>query len=541
MRWPLVLPEEENALPPNPPVINNEEINLAHDDPPPVEEEIANNNELINEEEVPNNEPLPDEEVINDPPVEEIADNEQVPVDEEIVNNNPLEVEEEADPTIDGIQGVNERPPPPYSPPPGYNEVVEEENLNDPQPEEEMEIAAAIRDLLRHQETRMNQIIADNRAALTQQMNAQQDVLDQLVARLVAPAPVIPPVNVAVPIRAILGPDLSYDGKKGEAVVTWIQRVNQKALAEGWTNADTLRAAIGALSGKALEWQAGIGHAFNDWTDWSTALLTQFDIKLNEFQWMLMVEGRKQLPNESGSDYALAKRTMIVRRATPVTNEVMVRALIRGLCNSDHRAAMLNNEPANLAEFIDEINRLEGITKPPLSVDEFAALMPLTGFPPGSSPVPPTVPPPQPDQEAHTIQSIGTALKQLNARLDAVETRQVRPFPPLAQSPPVYRPWQGVQPPQRIGGQPAGPPVNTTNAPLNTPQQAPAFPRTQAAAAIPPRPAYSFQPHPQVDNRICYRCNLSGHIGRDCPTYPGPAPQRSGNGSAGPMGQSGQQ
>ena len=99
-------------------------------------------------------------------------------------------------------------------------------------------------------------------------------------------------MSADVPVRAILGTELGYDGKKGDAVVTWLQRVNQKALAEGWADADTLRAAIGALSGKALDWQAGIGHAINNWTDWSTALLTQFDIKLNEFQWMLMVEGK---------------------------------------------------------------------------------------------------------------------------------------------------------------------------------------------------------------------------------------------------------
>ena len=124
---------------------------------------------------------------------------------------------------------------------------------------------------------------------------------------------------------------------------------------------------------------------------------------------MLMVEGRKQLPNESGSDYALTKRTMIVRRATPVTNQEMVRALIRGLNNSDHRAAMLNNEPANLTEFIAEINRLEGITKPLLSVDEFSALLPLMG----STPLPPPAPTPQSEPEQHTIQSIGTALKEM--------------------------------------------------------------------------------------------------------------------------------
>ena len=61
------------------------------------------------------------------------------------------------------------------------------------------------------------------------------------------------------------------------------------------------------------------------WTDWSTALFTQFDIKLNEFPWILMGEGRKLLPNESGSDYDLAKRTTVVRRATRVTKELILK------------------------------------------------------------------------------------------------------------------------------------------------------------------------------------------------------------------------
>ena len=60
-------------------------------------------------------------------------------------------------------------------------------------------------------------------------------------------------------------------------------------------------------------------------TDWSTALFTQFDIKLNEFPWILMGEGRKLLPNESGSDYDLAKRTTVVRRATRVTKELILK------------------------------------------------------------------------------------------------------------------------------------------------------------------------------------------------------------------------
>lgn len=134
-------------------------------------------------------------------------------------NDPPREEDLDENPILNNEQNLPEE-----NPPPGYHEVVND-NLNDPQPEHEMEIAAAIRDLLRQHDARTNQIINDNREALTLQMNAQQDVLDQLVARIVAPGPppAQPPINVAVPVRAILGSDLSYDGRKGEAVVIWLQ------------------------------------------------------------------------------------------------------------------------------------------------------------------------------------------------------------------------------------------------------------------------------------------------------------------------------
>ena len=519
--WPLAR-QEEAVEPQRPPVIPVEEVNIPAHEPGNPEEEAVEPQRLPE---------IPFEEVniLTDDPENR---------EEEVIEPPLLGAEANYENPVPNFLDDIEDPPPAYSPPPEFDEATGYQNP-DNQPES-MEIAAAIRDLLRQQERGTNQLIQENRAALTHQIQAQQDVLDQLVARIVAqPAPA-PQVNVpapaAVPVRAILGAELGYDGKKGDAVVTWLQRVNQKALAEGWADADTLRAAIGALSGKALDWQAGIGHAINNWTDWSTALLTQFDIKLNEFQWMLMVEGRKQLPNESGSDYALTKRTMIVRRATPVTNQEMVRALIRGLNNSDHRAAMLNNEPANLTEFIAEINRLEGITKPPLSVDEFSALLPLMG----STPLPPPAPAPtpQPEPEQHTIQSIGTALKEMCARLEAVESRQVRPAP-FAAAQRLDRPWQGPQPFQRAGGPNVSFPPTTNSGTSTIPQQAP-VPPTQTAIPTQPRPTYSFPTYTQVENRTCYRCNLNGHIGRDCPAYPGPAQQRPGNGPAGPTGPSGQ-
>ncbi len=423
--------------------------------------------------------------------------------------------------------------------PADYHEVNNQ--LDEAQPNQEMEIAAAIRDLMEQQELRTNQRMEDNRAALAQQLNAQQGVLDKLVRRVVAP----PPANVvhvhpppAAAVRAILGADLGYDGTKGEAVVTWLKRVNQKAQAEGWTDADTLRAAKGALTGKALEWQDGIGHAINNWAQWSTALLAQFDIKLNDFQWMLMVEGRKQLPNESGGDYALAKRTLIVRRATRVTDDEMVRILIRGLYNPDHRAAMLNNLPGDLTEFMAEIARLEGITKPPLSPDEIAAMLSLAGMPAANPPVSPTAPLVQPTQETHTMQSIGTALKTLTERLEAMETRQARPQS-FSQGAPAFRPSQTWRESTTSQNGTVNLPA-ASSTPVTMPQAITPL-SAQTGASTSPRPAFSSQNYRPIDSRVCYRCSQSGHIGRDCPTYPGPAPQRTGNGQAGPMGQSGQQ
>jgi hypothetical protein len=79
---------------------------------------------------------------------------------------------------------------------------LHEDNDNS-QLNQEMEIVAAIRDLMEQQEMRTNQRMEDNQAALTQQLNAQLNVLDQLVRRIFPPAPandvhVHPPPAAAV-------------------------------------------------------------------------------------------------------------------------------------------------------------------------------------------------------------------------------------------------------------------------------------------------------------------------------------------------------
>jgi hypothetical protein len=163
--------------------------------------------------------------------------------------------------------------------------------------------------MLRVQQDFFAQQTAENRETLLQQIRNQQQALDALIARVNAPQP---PIQVAgVPVVATLPYDLIFDGTKGDAVVLWLARINQKRQAENWTRPNTLRAAIGALRAKALEWHEGVGAAHENWNDWSTAILTHFEIKLSEFQWMLLVEGRTQKPNESGADYALAKRALI--------------------------------------------------------------------------------------------------------------------------------------------------------------------------------------------------------------------------------------
>ncbi len=79
---------------------------------------------------------------------------------------------------------------------------LHEDNDNS-QLNQEMEIVVAIRDLMEQQEMRTNQRMEDNQAALTQQLNAQLNVLDQLVRRIFPPAPandvhVHPPPAAAV-------------------------------------------------------------------------------------------------------------------------------------------------------------------------------------------------------------------------------------------------------------------------------------------------------------------------------------------------------
>ncbi|KZS05614.1 Uncharacterized protein APZ42_031149 [Daphnia magna] len=185
-----------------------------------------------------------------------------------------------------------------------------------------------------------------------QQIQQQQDLLTNLANRLLAaPAaiPVVAPVPAqAVAIRATLDTDVKYSGSTDESIQDWLQLVNRKALAENWGDVDKRRAAISSLFGKALNWQEEIGANIPQWDDWIDGLRRAFEIQLTEVQWQMMVEGRKQLPNEPGSTYALEKLKLCRRRAIPLADAKLIPYLIRGLYRPEMRSVMMGNPPVSV-------------------------------------------------------------------------------------------------------------------------------------------------------------------------------------------------
>ncbi|KAI9550771.1 hypothetical protein GHT06_004558 [Daphnia sinensis] len=189
---------------------------------------------------------------------------------------------------------------------------------------------AALAALTANQQQQQQQFVLQQ-----QQIQQQQDLLTALTNRILA-VPVVGPPAAPVPppaaiIRATLDTDVKFSGATEEMLQDWLQLVNRKALAENWGDAEKRRAAISSLSGKALTWQEEIGVNIPQWDDWINGLRGAFEVQLTEGQWQVLVEGRKQLPGESGCAYALDKVKLCRRRATALTDAELTPYLIRGL------------------------------------------------------------------------------------------------------------------------------------------------------------------------------------------------------------------
>ncbi|KZS19183.1 Uncharacterized protein APZ42_014467 [Daphnia magna] len=127
-----------------------------------------------------------------------------------------------------------------------------------------------------------------------------------------------------------VGPIHKNTGSNGESLQDWLQLVNRKALA-----LDSLRGT--------------------------------FEVQLTESQWQkLVVEERKQLPNETGSAYVLDEAKQCRRRAIPITNAELAPYLIRGVFRSEIRSVMMGDPPATVNAFLAELRRLEAIGISPI-------------------------------------------------------------------------------------------------------------------------------------------------------------------------------
>lgn len=98
-----------------------------------------------------------------------------------------------------------------------------------------------------------------------------------------------------------------YFGSEGESVLDFIRKVERKSTVEGWSGKDTLKAAIGALFGRALTWNDLVGHKYTDWIDWRNAIKRTLSEELTQAQWNTKVEARKQGRNEPGRNYVMDK------------------------------------------------------------------------------------------------------------------------------------------------------------------------------------------------------------------------------------------
>lgn len=90
-----------------------------------------------------------------------------------------------------------------------------------------------------------------------------------------------------------------------------------------------------------------------------------------------MVEIRRQVPGESGSQYAFEKSRLCRRCAIQLAIADIVPYLLHALLRPEHSSVLMNSVPTDVATFIDTIHCLETISEvAPASTTHFPYLYP---------------------------------------------------------------------------------------------------------------------------------------------------------------------
>ncbi|KAK4013286.1 hypothetical protein OUZ56_025520 [Daphnia magna] len=155
-----------------------------------------------------------------------------------------------------------------------------------------------------------------------------------------------------------------FSGNPAEDVDDWIADIDRVALVEGWNENIKRRAVISKLGGIAKNWQDLTGNALPHWEDWLERFEATFRPHLTLVEWGVKIEGRRQLPGESGAQYALEKTKLCRLCPHPLKEPEVVFYLICGIQLVEQRSALMSNPPDTIANFIDTIQRLEQLGGP---------------------------------------------------------------------------------------------------------------------------------------------------------------------------------
>ena len=153
----------------------------------------------------------------------------------------------------------------------------------------------------------------------------------------------------------------SFAGKTGESLEDWLTIVSRVAAAENWDEANKQRVAIGKLVGVAAHWHDNSGFALPDWNAWVAQIRATFEPRMTLAEWCLLVENRRQLPGESGAQYALEKAQICRRCPLTLAEADMIPYLVRGLLRPEHMSVLMNPLPATVTAFVDIIRHLEAV------------------------------------------------------------------------------------------------------------------------------------------------------------------------------------